>query len=284
MTTGARLATYRKLKNLTQQQLGEQLNISSQAVSKWENDLSEPDIATLRKLATLYGVSISDLLGDDAAPEQSDTIGQPDETASPKKEEAGEPLFPVLAVCEKCNRPIYTGSEIVRQQTGGRSRVQRVICSDCDRKEKAAHAQYMHNKAASRRKWSFILGGIGFAVALLTMILLGAFADPSKIVLGILTPICVFTLISCLLFSNNFIGEMIISIAGFSIRMPGVIFGLSLDGLIWFVTVKLALFLLGVMASLACWALAIMLGLILSIFVYPFALSKNINRPEESDF
>ena len=286
MTTGERLATYRKMKNLTQQQLGDQLNISSQAVSKWENDLSEPDIATLRKLATLYGVSIGDLLGDEAAPEQSDATGSAAkaETAAPKQE-AKDPPPPVLAVCEKCNRPIYKGSEIVRQHSfHGHSTINHIVCTDCDRKEKEAHARYIKGKSASRRKWSFILGAIGFAVVLVTMILVGAFNDPSLIFFGVATPICAFTLISCLLFANNFIGEMIISIAGFSVRMPGLIFNLSLDGCIWFLTVKLALLILGVMLSLACWALAIALGLILSIFVYPFALAKNINRPEASDF
>ncbi len=287
LTTGERLASYRKMKNLTQQQLGDQLNISSQAVSKWENDLSEPDIATLRKLATLYGVSISDLLGDEAAPEQNETAG----TAAPKAEEAPQkqepiaPPPPVLAVCEKCNRPIYKGSEIVRQHSYyGHSAIEHIICADCDRKQKAAHASYMRTKAASRRKWSFILGGLGFAAVLVAMILLGVFKDPSKIALGIITPIAAFTLISCLLFSNNFIGEMIEAIAGFSIRMPGVIFSFDLDGIIWFITVKLTLFLLGVALSILCFLLAIALGLVVSIFVYPFALVKNINRPEASDF
>ena len=284
MTTGERLASYRKMKNLTQQQLGDQLNISSQAVSKWENDLSEPDIATLRKLATLYGVSIGDLLGDDVASEQTDApTAEPD--PAPQNEEAKNPPPPVLAVCEKCNRPIYKGSEIVRQHSFyGHSTIEHIICADCDRKQKAAHASWMREKSASRRKWSFILGALGFAVALVAVIFAGFFKDPSLIALGVLTPISAFTLISCLLFSNNFIGEMIATIASFSIRMPGVIFNLSLDGLIWFLTIKLTLFILGAMLSLACCALAIAVGLVLSVFVYPFALIKNINRPEESDF
>ena len=62
MTLGKKLANYRKLSDLTQQQLGDYLNISAQAVSKWENDLAEPDLATLRALATLYKVSIDELI------------------------------------------------------------------------------------------------------------------------------------------------------------------------------------------------------------------------------
>jgi len=63
MTNGERLAFYRKKNALTQQQLGEQLNVSAQAVSKWENDQSEPDIATLCKLAEIYQIGVNDLVG-----------------------------------------------------------------------------------------------------------------------------------------------------------------------------------------------------------------------------
>jgi len=288
MTTGMRLATYRKTKNLTQQQLGEQLNISAQAVSKWENDLAEPDIATLRKLATLYGVSINDLLGDEAVTERP--AAEPAAAPAPEPEVIvkteyvyKDPPKPVLAVCEKCNRPIYKGEEIVRH-TRARSTAVHITCTDCERKAREAHARMIREKAVHRRKLSFILGALGFAAVLGLMFAVGAFSDPSTIAVGIIIPISTFTLISCLLFSNNFIGEMIAGISGFSIRMPGVIFDLDLDGIIWLLTVKLALWILGFLLSAACFLLAIALGLALSVFVYPFALVKNIHRPEESDF
>ena len=65
MALGKKLANYRKLAGLTQQQLGEQLNLSPQAISKWENDLAEPDLATLRTLADLYKVSVGELIDPD---------------------------------------------------------------------------------------------------------------------------------------------------------------------------------------------------------------------------
>ena len=66
MTLGQKLAGYRKLSGLTQQQLGERLNISAQAISKWEKDLAEPALSTLRTLAELYKVSVDVLLDPDA--------------------------------------------------------------------------------------------------------------------------------------------------------------------------------------------------------------------------
>lgn len=50
-TIGSRIAQKRKTKGLTQEELANQLGVSSQAVSKWENDISCPDIALLPALA-----------------------------------------------------------------------------------------------------------------------------------------------------------------------------------------------------------------------------------------
>lgn len=62
-TLGERIAYYRKAVSLTQEQLAEKCHVSPQAVSKWENDLSAPDISLLAPLAELFGVSVDELLG-----------------------------------------------------------------------------------------------------------------------------------------------------------------------------------------------------------------------------
>lgn len=62
---GARIARYRKAKNMTQEELASQLNLTAQAVSKWENDLSAPDVSILTKLSDLLGISLDTLLRDD---------------------------------------------------------------------------------------------------------------------------------------------------------------------------------------------------------------------------
>ena len=89
-----------------------------------------------------------------------------------------------------------------------------------------------------------------------------------------------FTLISCLILSNNFVGDMIAEIFSWGfVTMPGLIFELDLDGIIWLLTVKLLFWILGLALAAAAGLLAIVLGLIVSIFVYPFALGKNIREP-----
>ena len=62
MNIGTNIYTLRKEKKITQAQLAEKLGISEQAISKWENDLSEPDISTLKRLSELFNVSMVELL------------------------------------------------------------------------------------------------------------------------------------------------------------------------------------------------------------------------------
>lgn len=62
-TFGGRFARLRRAKGLTQEEIASRVNISAQAVSKWENDLSSPDISILVSLADILDVSLDELLG-----------------------------------------------------------------------------------------------------------------------------------------------------------------------------------------------------------------------------
>ena len=64
MTIGKRIAALRREKNLKQDDLAQMLEVSPQAVSKWENDQTCPDISLLPKLAKILGVSVDELLSD----------------------------------------------------------------------------------------------------------------------------------------------------------------------------------------------------------------------------
>ena len=73
-TLGKRIVHHRKKLGLTQDQLAEQLGVTAQAVSKWENDQSCPDITMLPKLASIFGITTDMLLG--SAPEETVTASQ----------------------------------------------------------------------------------------------------------------------------------------------------------------------------------------------------------------
>lgn len=77
MTLGERIKNERMKKNLSQAALGEYLKITQQAVGRWERNHSEPDSATLKELAALFGVSVDYLIGNDFTPEERAAGGSP---------------------------------------------------------------------------------------------------------------------------------------------------------------------------------------------------------------
>lgn len=68
-TLGQRIAQLRKRRGLTQEDIAQRLGVSAQAVSKWENDLTCPDISLLPELARQLDVSVDVLLSGEKQPE-----------------------------------------------------------------------------------------------------------------------------------------------------------------------------------------------------------------------
>lgn len=64
MTLGEKITELRNKKGLTQEQLANLLNVTRQAISKYENNQSEPDLATIRRLCTIFDVRYEELLGE----------------------------------------------------------------------------------------------------------------------------------------------------------------------------------------------------------------------------
>ena len=60
---GQSIAAYRKDRAMTQEQLAQELGVTAQAVSKWENGQSYPDISLLAPMADIFEVSLDELFG-----------------------------------------------------------------------------------------------------------------------------------------------------------------------------------------------------------------------------
>ncbi|MGN1155561.1 MAG: helix-turn-helix domain-containing protein, partial [Agathobacter sp.] len=65
MTVGEKLARLRREHNYTQEQLAEILQVSRQAISKWEGNVTYPETEKLIRMSELYGCSLDYLLRDD---------------------------------------------------------------------------------------------------------------------------------------------------------------------------------------------------------------------------
>ena len=61
-TFGNMIATLRKEHGMTQLELAEKMGVTDKAVSKWERDLSYPDVNSIPKLAEIFNVSVDELM------------------------------------------------------------------------------------------------------------------------------------------------------------------------------------------------------------------------------
>ena len=62
-TLGQRILRLRKERNLTQEELASKVNVTAQAVSKWENEITSPDISILVDLSDIFSITVDELLG-----------------------------------------------------------------------------------------------------------------------------------------------------------------------------------------------------------------------------
>ena len=95
-TLGRRIARLRLAKTATQERLAKELNVSPQAVSKWENDINYPDISLLPDLARFLGVSVDELLSGASASTQESVAAQ--ESAAAQESTAVRSAAEVVSV------------------------------------------------------------------------------------------------------------------------------------------------------------------------------------------
>ena len=114
-TLGRRIARLRLARTATQERLAKELNVSPQAVSKWENDINYPDISLLPDLARFLGVSVDELLSGASASTQETAAVQGNAVAGERATEvvsvaADEPAEIVEEPVEQENQGIATQS------------------------------------------------------------------------------------------------------------------------------------------------------------------------------
>lgn len=110
-TLGRRIARLRLAKTATQERLAKELNVSPQAVSKWENDINYPDISLLPDLARFLGVSVDELLSGASASAQ--------ESASVQESAAEAVPVATDEPAEIVEEPVEQGNQGIAVQSSG---------------------------------------------------------------------------------------------------------------------------------------------------------------------
>ena len=108
MDLGSNIKRLRVQSNLTQKDLADKVNVTYQAVSRWENNEVEPSLATIQKIAAIFRVGVDELLNGKEIINNSPTQVSPQPTNQTQNAKV------VIGVCEKCDKPILEGVNSVR--------------------------------------------------------------------------------------------------------------------------------------------------------------------------
>ncbi len=281
---GNAIRTLRKKNNITQHALAEKLNISGQAVSKWENNSSQPDFDTIVKMTEIFGVTMNEFAELCLNIDADSNVSNEKSKNSDDNEKGRQPLL--IGVCSEC------GSSIYNQENVGTSSP-KLICKKCkDVKAKKAEqeAAMQIKKEKARRaavKSDFVKATvipaviIGVITTILAIIMLSSDVDNVWASIGGLVGLSVLVYIMVVQIcwdEVGFIGTIFFWSITKTFTMPGVIFSLNLDGLIWLITVKLGLAILSFLLSALVAILGVGLCLVLSPFSFVPSLIANINR------
>ncbi len=294
MTLGKKLSNCRKLAGLTQQQLGEKLNLSAQAISKWENDMAEPDLASLKVLADLYKVTVDDLLDpkvDLHSPQQHEAPSAADGVKTES--------FAPIGYCKVC------GIAVTEKNKGSSTPV--VLCKACLAKkneeerlmrEKEARAKEETRRKGERRKaavkskqktllaWSISLASIAFVLSLVIGIFLFVSAGAIGIFIAIAFALCLGCFVGSMFFECA-VKDVFWDWASKSFHAPGLIFSFDLDGFLWLIGMKILFWAIGILFGLFVGAIGFAIALLIAPFVYPYVIVKvagAVKGGVESDF
>ena len=271
MTLGQKLAGYRKISGMTQQQLGDYLNISPQAISKWEKDISEPALATLRALASLYKISVDELLDLESGFGDAFTHIEDEEEENVKGETSK-----TIGFCKNC------GIVVSDENVGSTQPF--VICNNCleeqnrERTEKEKKDRQEREIERKRRQKYIIISYVVAALVALPYLAFtfsGTVTDFSLpgLLVSLIGTYVIFSFVNCL-FYDCFVRDVVIDWFTKTVNLPGVIFSFDLDGLIFLIVVKIALWVLGLLIGLVFGAVGVAIGLISAPFVFPFVITK----------
>ncbi len=283
---GKKIQSLRKEKGITQSELGEMLNVSSQAVSKWENGLAEPDLETIKKLCKYFGITVDSFLA------VNEEESEKHEVETPVQNQ----VMPSY-VCSKCGKLLYENE--CKPYKG------KTLCDNClnlIQKEQKEKAEQIAREKAREERLKKEQERIRIA------------EDNTKFAKSLIIPAIIITAIALIVyfsvrkeeyFTTEYLIGFIVSVLLIyitvpqiiwdvgpipsifeftfkrSFSMPGVIFDFSIDGIITGLLIKLALSILAILLSIVVSILGFMLCMAIAPFSFVPCLIYIINNKQE---
>ena len=248
---GKAIQTLRKRKGITQSDLAASLNVSGQAVSKWENNLSQPDLETVKKIMRIFEVSWDEFtalcegndgelkkINDEKAKAEieaaaatatqaaNDALNAANEAANvvSKAKEVRENMQ-LYGVCAYCGKAVYDENKLA-------VKTPKIVCLDCADNWKRKKISESESEKVSFKKQLIIPSVIVTVLAVIFTI--GAFAAGNGIISLCVLPfaLLVYLPIPQIFWGTGPIPEIFDATCGKSIRWPGIIFELSIGGVL----------------------------------------------------
>lgn len=274
---GQTITEQRKKLNMTQKELGDKLNVSAQAVSKWENGQAEPDASTIIKLCEIFRISTDELLGN-TPPVSEVAATAVTEAPAPAPQVVRETVVEqkiINGYCEDCKKPVGPGEYVV---TGGGRSLQHIYCNECNAKRihashVSAYAEFQRENRKSLILGTLIAAGVTllFCIAFMVIVKLQPLWGTALLAVGVF--------IGWLAFGIQVFWEdsVVLDIFTFflkSFTFPGVIFTLDLDGIIFLILVKIGGAIICAILSVIFFLFGLLFTPVASVFILPFAAIK----------
>lgn len=304
MDFGNNIKEFRTKKGMTQKDLAIELNVTAQAVSRWENNEVEPSISTISQMAELFDCSIDELFGKRKVEETQEV--KEDNVINENNESKEEKVVQVktnIAICSCCNKPLYEQEDIKRWKyyrfvSSGRHRnredLSDVLCEDCfseklnEEKEKVALEKKEKEKSFKKKRIKAI---VFMSLIMALMLFIGiviAVGTTGNKVIPVLACIILGTLLSIfigsLILGGTFLADAWLTVSSWGyVKFPGIIFSASADGIKFLIIMKVLFFFLGIGFVILAELIATALCMVLSLIAFPIALYRNIKKIDKEN-
>ncbi|MDE6790940.1 MAG: helix-turn-helix domain-containing protein, partial [Clostridia bacterium] len=254
--------------------------VSPQAVSKWENCQAEPDASTIKKLCEIFKISTDELLGNDQPVKEAAVTAAPatvvERVVQPVVERVVEQKI-INGYCEDCKKPVGP-NEYVVTHTGRGAGVQHIYCKQCNDIRIRSERIYAYNEFKRQNKKSLALGSLIalgvtalFCILFMAVIKLEPLWATGLIAVGVF--ICWLAFGIQVFWEDSVVPDIFFFFLK-SFTLPGVIFTLDLDGIIFLILVKIGGAILCAILSVIFFLFGLLFTPIASIVILPFAAIK----------
>lgn len=302
MAIGENIKKQRTKLGITQKELGDQLFVSYQAVSRWENGEVEPSLDTIKKMCEIFKCEINDLVyGEELIKKENEETSSSDPIIIDNKEETKEITY---AICDECGRNVdKTTLKRVNISKNEGLLGEAHICEHCVKEHTALTDK--KNQLLTQIEtlkpqrfgvgdndslfalsyktifiWSLIAAILAVGVALAVLI-------PGTTNIGLIVGLTIasFYLVFAELYSifqDTIVCSVFLGISKFSIKMPGLIFSLDLDGIISMIVIKIGLGILSAILGLLMFIFGVVLSTLIAAIAFPFYLIKHFVVKKEA--